>query len=162
MPWALDFRLAKRESRNLQFGLPPQRRGAVAVILRNDRLLVIRRSASVVAPGAFCFPGGGIETGESERQALVREIEEELGVSVHPVRRVWQSITSWNVSLVWWLAELPLNAILAPNPAEVESVHWVTREELPDWPGLLASNRDFLAALAAGEFTLARSGDSDG
>jgi 8-oxo-dGTP diphosphatase len=138
---------------------PERRRGAVAVIVRDDRLLVIRRAAGVVAPGAFCFPGGGIEAGESEPQALVREIEEELGVSVRPLRRVWQSVTAWQVELAWWLAELPKDARLVPNPAEVESVHWVPAAELPAWPGLLASNHDFLRALASGEFTLAHPPD---
>ncbi len=135
------------------------RRGAVAVIVRDGRLLVIRRSASVVAPGAYCFPGGGIEAGESEEQALVREIEEELGVRVRPVRRIWQSVTAWHVELAWWLAELPSDAQLVPNPAEVESAHWVSAPELPGWDGLLASNHDFLKALAAGEITLDRPPD---
>jgi 8-oxo-dGTP pyrophosphatase MutT (NUDIX family) len=51
----------------------PIRRGVVAVVLRDERFLVIRRAAGVVAPGAFCFPGGGVEGDESETQALVRE-----------------------------------------------------------------------------------------
>jgi (d)CTP diphosphatase len=138
---------------------PAHRRGAVAVIMRDDRLLVIRRAAGVVAPGAYCFPGGGIEAGESEQHALIREIEEELGVSVRPLRRVWQSVTAWQVELFWWLAELPDDAQLVPNPAEVESIHWVPAAELSGWPGLLASNDDFLRSLASGEFTLARRPD---
>jgi 8-oxo-dGTP diphosphatase len=138
---------------------PARRRGAVAVIVRDGRLLVIRRAVGVVAPGAYCFPGGGIEAGETEPQALVREIEEELGVSVRPLRRLWQSVTAWQVELFWWLAELPDEARLVPNPAEVESTHWVPAAELSAWPGLLASNDDFLRALAAGEFTLARRPD---
>ena len=62
------------------------RQGAVAVVVRDDRFLVIRRSANVVAPGAFCFPGGGIEAGETEERALVREFREELGATIVPVR----------------------------------------------------------------------------
>ncbi len=108
---------------------------------------------------AYCFPGGGIEAGESEPEALVREIAEELGVSVRPLRRVWQSVTAWQVELAWWLAELSRDAQLVPNPAEVESVHWVSVAELSAWPGLLPSNHDFLRALAAGEFTLRRRPD---
>ena len=123
------------------------RRGAVAVVIRQKRFLVIRRSQQVVAPGAFCFPGGGIEPDESEQEALVREIREELGVTIEPVRRLWQSVTPWKVHLSWWLSRLDPDAVLAPNPAEVESVHWLTVEEMRQLPDLLESNHDFLQAL---------------
>ena len=42
---------------------------AVAVILDGDKFLIIKRSANVRAPGQYCFPGGGIEAGESNEQA---------------------------------------------------------------------------------------------
>jgi len=131
-----------------------RRRGAVAVIERQGTLLVIRRSQMVVAPGAFCFPGGGIEAGESEEAALVRELQEELQVVVRPVRRLWSSVTPWSVELAWWQAELAADAVLVPAPAEVESVHWHTPDEIAGLPGLLESNLQFLAALARNEFAL--------
>ena len=77
----------------------------------------------------YCFPGGGIEPGESEEVALVREIPEELGVTVRPVRRLWQCVTAWKVELAWWLAELDADAVPVANPAEVESIHWLTSGE---------------------------------
>lgn len=131
------------------------RRGAVAVIQHDDRLLVIRRSQQVVAPGAYCFPGGAIEQGESEQAALVRELREELNVDVLPVRRVWQSVTPWQVELAWWLARLAPGGTPRAAPAEVESFHWHTLEEMAALPELLESNRQFLAALARGEISLA-------
>ena len=126
----------------------------MAVIVRDGRMLVIRRSQSVVAPGAFCFPGGGIEPGETEAQALVREIREELGVAVKPVRRIWQSVTPWGVDLAWWLADLAADADPVPNPTEVESLHWHTPQEMAGLPELLESNRDFLDALESGRILL--------
>ena len=129
----------------------PGRRGVVAVVVRKRRLLVIRRSRFVVAPRAFCFPGGAIEDDESEGEALVREIREELGVTIAPERQIWQSVTPWHVQLSWWLTRLDPKAILAPNPAEVESVHWLTPEEMAQLPGLLQSNHHFLEALDSGE-----------
>ncbi len=126
----------------------------MAVVRRGPRFLVIRRSPAVVAPGAFCFPGGGIEAGESEEEALVREIREELDAAVCPLRRLWQSVTPWKVQLSWWLGHLEPDTVLTPNPAEVDSVHWFTAEEMSRLDGLLESNHDFLRALAAGEIRL--------
>jgi 8-oxo-dGTP diphosphatase len=132
----------------------PIRRGVVAVVSRTGRLLVIRRSAQVVAPRAICFPGGAIEAGESETAALVREVQEELGATIHPLRRLWQCITPWNVDLAWWSARLDLATPLTLNAAEVDSVHWLAPEEILASPDLLASNREFLQAILRGEIAL--------
>jgi 8-oxo-dGTP pyrophosphatase MutT (NUDIX family) len=127
----------------------------VAVIVRERHFLVIRRSRHVVAPLAYCFPGGAVEPGESEEDALVREIREELGTTIRPLRRLWESITPWGVPLAWWLGELDADAAIAPDPAEVDSVGWYTPEEMRGLPGLLASNLAFLDALALGEIDVA-------
>lgn len=132
-------------------------RGAVAVIPREGRLLVIRRSQQVRAPGRYCFPGGEIEADESEQAALVREIREELGVAIRPVARLWESTTPWGVWLAWWQAELLPGETLAANPAEVESIHWHTPDEMTQLAELLESNQAFLAALAKGDFALVAS-----
>ena len=125
------------------------------MIVSGGRFLVIRRSQFVVAPGTYCFPGGAIEAGESEEAALVREIEEELRMQVRPLRRIWRSVTPWGVDLAWWLADLAAGATPTPNLEEVESVHWLTPEEMVRLPGLLESNREFLRAWADGEVDVA-------
>lgn len=130
------------------------RRGVVAVISRKDELLVIRRSQHVLAPGMYCFPGGGIEENESEEEALVRELQEELNIAVRPQRRIWQNVTSWKISLAWWQAEVVSDEIPLANPAEVESIHWCTPSEMLTLPNLLESNADFLQRLIAGEIEL--------
>ena len=130
------------------------RRGVVAVFVRDERLLVIRRSQTVLAPGMYCFPGGGIEGVESEPEALVREIQEELNIVATPIRPLWSSVTSWRIALSWWLAELPEGQPPVPNPAEVESIHWHTIAEIVALPNLLESNADFLMRVARGEISL--------
>ncbi len=126
------------------------RYGVAVVVVREGKFLIILRSQTVLAPGMYCFPGGGIEPGESEQQAVVREMQEELGITVQPRKLLWRSVTRWRVALAWWLAELDEAQEPVPNPEEVESYRWLTPGEMARLPNLLPNNHDFLRALAEG------------
>ena len=58
-----------------------QRVAAYAVILRADRILLSRLSPSVSRSELWTLPGGGLDHGESPRNAVVREVHEETGLS---------------------------------------------------------------------------------
>ncbi len=60
-------------------------RVAAAAILRSGRVLLCQRGYGELK-GLWEFPGGKLEEGEEAREAAVREIREELGVSVIPGR----------------------------------------------------------------------------
>jgi 8-oxo-dGTP diphosphatase len=53
---------------------------ASAVLLRNDCLLLVQRAQAPNA-GYWSFPGGKIQAGETVQQAVLRELDEETGVS---------------------------------------------------------------------------------
>jgi len=53
-----------------------------AAIVRGETVLCARRSAPAQLAGKWEFPGGKVEPGESDRDAVVRECREELGVEV--------------------------------------------------------------------------------
>lgn len=56
---------------------------AAAVITRPDgSFLLGQRAPGTFYPGYWEFPGGKVEAGETPRQALVRELDEELGIQV--------------------------------------------------------------------------------
>ena len=138
--------------------MPPptnqRRRGVVAVIVRELRLLVIRRSRFVTAPGAYCFPGGGIESGETEAEAVVRELNEELNLAGTAVRQLWQSTTQRGVQLAWWRVTISPSAVPVPNPEEVDACAWHSLAEIRTLPHLLESNHSFLDAIEAGDVSL--------
>src|SRR5690606_28158051 len=55
---------------------------SAAVLLRGDEFLLARRPEGKVYAGWWEFPGGKVEAGESFHDALVRELHEELGISI--------------------------------------------------------------------------------
>lgn len=58
-------------------------RVAAAVLVRDDgKVLLAQRLPATPYPGYWEFPGGKLEPGESAREALARELEEELGIAV--------------------------------------------------------------------------------
>jgi ADP-ribose pyrophosphatase YjhB (NUDIX family) len=60
------------------------RPGVAAVIFRGDGVLLQRRDDN----GRWGLPGGGVEPGESVRAAIAREVREETGLEVEPVRLI--------------------------------------------------------------------------
>jgi 8-oxo-dGTP diphosphatase len=55
-----------------------------AAIVRDDRVLIVRR-ANPPAHGLHTLPGGVVETGETLTEALIREVDEETGLTIEPV-----------------------------------------------------------------------------
>ncbi|MDO4550339.1 MAG: NUDIX domain-containing protein [Planctomycetia bacterium] len=129
------------------------RHGVTGILFRQGRALTIRRSATVIEPLKWCFPGGGIEEGETQEEALMREFQEELGISIKPIRKIWESITPWAVHLNWWTVSSTATTF-NPNPAEVDAVKWMTFHELLADPDLLRSNIIFLQRVLAGDISI--------
>ena len=65
----------------------PVVRVVAAVVARGDRALLCRRPAHKRHGGLWEFPGGKREAGESDADAVRRELREELGVTVQAVGR---------------------------------------------------------------------------
>jgi ADP-ribose pyrophosphatase YjhB (NUDIX family) len=55
-----------------------------AAVFREGRVLIVRRARAPLI-GHFSLPGGGVEVGETLAAALVRELEEEVGVEAEIV-----------------------------------------------------------------------------
>ncbi len=51
---------------------------ADVVFIENDKVLLVQQRKEI-AKGLWSFPGGAVEEGETSKQAVVREVKEELG-----------------------------------------------------------------------------------
>jgi 8-oxo-dGTP diphosphatase len=105
-------------------------RVVAAAIVRDNRVLVAKRSDAMLLPGQWEFPGGKVELGESDEVALIREIMEELGASITPqylVNSVEHAYPNVNIHLLLYVSIL---AGGEPKATEHEALRWVTREEL--------------------------------
>jgi 8-oxo-dGTP diphosphatase len=63
-------------------------RVVAAVIVRDGKILICQRRHDDSFPLKWEFPGGKIEPGEDDSQALAREIREELGVEAKVLREI--------------------------------------------------------------------------
>ncbi len=78
----------------------------------------------------------------------------QLNVAVRLLRRIWQSTNDSGIELNWWQADLLPDEQPTPNPAEVARVFWMSPDAMAKHARLLLTNRRFLEALRAGEFSL--------
>jgi len=115
-----------------------------AVIRRGNKVLLASRPADK-PPAGWEFPGGKVERGETLGAAVVRELEEELGVRVMPGAEL-ETLRSGRIRLHFIAAGMPDSA--EPVPREHQQFFWV---ELTSEPPelLLPADHEFWKRLAA-------------
>jgi 8-oxo-dGTP diphosphatase len=120
-----------------------QREAIVAVLRRDDRVLVIQRGPQGRLPGHWAPLSGKLEPGETQEEALVREVHEEVGLVVTPLAKVWESVTGdGQFRLHWWTAETEPGEVIM-DPAEVSDARWVTSAEFLTLESTFAADREF-------------------
>ncbi len=121
--------------------------GVVAIIERNARYLLILRPPQIRAGGYWCFVGGAVEPGETQRQAVIREVQEEVGLETEPIRKVWECLSlnqEW--ILHCWTVRSNGGAVIA-NSREVADHAWLTVPEIQALPNVMPSVTGCLAAI---------------
>jgi 8-oxo-dGTP diphosphatase len=113
-------------------------------LVRDGLVLAALRPGTPSTPGGWEFPGGKVEPGESETDALVRELREELGVEVEPGVPLGSQPLGER-----YLLRVYTGTLLAGEPVlhEHAAVRWLAPDQLDDvdW---LEADRPFLEPLA--------------
>ncbi len=116
----------------------PRKRTLVVagLMVRDGRVLITQRTAEQKQPALALkweFPGGKLEPGESPTAALVRELREEIGVTVE-VGRVWDVL--FHAYPGFDLVMLVYSCTIVdgePRNLEVNATAWVPPAELGAW-----------------------------
>jgi 8-oxo-dGTP diphosphatase len=107
---------------------------SAAVILDQGRVLLTQRKTGTHLAGAWEFPGGKVEPGEDPRDALVRELREEIGVDAvvgDIVEVTFHRYDAKSVLLLFYDARLS-HGSPAPTALDVAAVRWASADELDD------------------------------
>lgn len=109
-------------------------RVVAAVISENGRYLVTQRRPSAVLPLLWEFPGGKVEAGESDLQALSREVLHRVGVEIKP----GPQISSVNHEYEHYTVELHLYECRVvrgePSAVNVHQFRWVESDDFDRLP----------------------------
>lgn len=111
-------------------------RVVAAVIQREGKYLITQRRASASLPLFWEFPGGKVESGETDRDALIREVNERIGATVEigsPAAFRRHDYEGYSVELVLYEATLTCtDEELAA--LKVKDYKWVEAHEMGDYP----------------------------
>jgi 8-oxo-dGTP diphosphatase len=119
---------------------------AAALFDAANRVLIAERPAGKHMAGWWEFPGGKVADGESDHEALVRELREELGVEARPIAAIMTLTHDYPdriVDLVLWRATVEQGE---PRGLDGQQLKWVDCESLGE-ERLLPADRPFIAAL---------------
>ncbi len=103
-----------------------------AALVRDGRVLASRRTGPLHLAGLWEFAGGKVEPGETDVQALVRELDEELGCRAVVGERIGPDLLIGETAVL----RVYLATLVAGEPAlrDHDAHRWLTAGELDDVP----------------------------
>ena len=104
-----------------------------AIIRDNEKILICQRPKGKNCELLWEFPGGKIEPDETGEQCIIREIQEELGVTIHVTKKFTDVIYEYpdrTVHLLFYLAEIESGNLVCK---EHNALAWISKEDIPNF-----------------------------
>lgn len=112
---------------------PAPIRVVAALIARDGKYLITQRRSTAVLPLLWEFPGGRVESGESDQAALQRELHERLGVESvvkQLISYVCHHYEHYTIELYLYECALASDAV---QTHAVNDARWVSSEDFDDY-----------------------------
>lgn len=135
-----DLAMDPSSAHTTEYQMAEQKRvvlvAAVALIDTDGRVLLARRPEGKPMAGLWEFPGGKVEAGETPEAALIRELEEELGLDVSrsclaPYTFVSHDYGHFHLLMPVYVCRRWKNI---PRPREGQTLAWVRADDLSSYP----------------------------
>jgi 8-oxo-dGTP diphosphatase len=109
---------------------------AVALIDPDGRVLIAQRPEGKAMAGLWEFPGGKVEPGERPEDGLIRELDEELGITVRepclaPLTFASHAYETFHLLMPLYVCRRWEGFARA---REGQALRWVRPRDLKDWP----------------------------
>ena len=114
---------------------------AQAVIIKDNKVLLQKRQNTGYCDGMYCLPGGHVESGETQIEALIRELNEELNLyeisssNFDVFKIIERTSTNKNLHYIDFIFKnirpIDFEQIINNEPNKCEKLEWFELDELP-------------------------------
>ena len=110
----------------------PRRVSRIFILDDSGTLLLVqkRNSELRIEPGKLDMQGGHVDVGETYLEAATREVQEELGIAVHPTTISEEPIFFENTFYMSLIARIPQTTNFTLKEDEVQWVEWVPLDDI--------------------------------
>jgi len=119
----------------------PEHHIAAGIVYKNGHILITRRKLQGLLGGLWEFPGGRVRDGETPEQACIREIREEVNLSIAIIgflKRIRHAYTHFKIVMDVFRCHYRSGDVVLKGPVDYR---WITTDEIDNFPFPVANHK---------------------